>query len=215
MSPLASGGVTETQFDNGTTSYTQTFTGTGYGVAGNLTFPYGAEVTAASFDITGEPSTTTWGNLTNDADFGGTTSTSTTTYYTPPSGVGFTQGYRSNLETERGNLSLIGNPATNLNGLTLSSDASSTGVINNTGGFAANGDHGMIGASKSLSTISLSTSTSNYRGFVVKNGDIIYSATYTGTSVYATPSVKKYNATTGAYLGVASIGTCSGYSQPY
>ena len=72
----------------------------------------------------------------------------------------------------------------------------------------------MIGASKSLSTISLSTSTSNYRGFVVKNGDIIYSATYTGTAVYATPSVKKYNATTGAYLGVASIGTCSGYSQP-
>ena len=213
MSPLASGGVTETQFDNGTTSYTQTFTGTGYGVAGNLTFPYGAEVTAASFDITGEPSTTTWSNLTNDADFGGTTSTSTTTYYTPPSGV-FTQGYRSNLETERGNLSLIGNPTTNLNGLTLSSDASSTGVINNTGGFAANGDHGMIGASKSLSTISLSTSTSNYRGFVVKNGDIIYSATYTGTSVYTTPSVKKYNATTGAYLGVASIGTCSGYSQP-
>ena len=52
------------------------------------------------------------------------TSTSTTTYYTPPSGV-FTQGYRSNLETERGNLSLIGNPTTNLNGLTLSSDASS------------------------------------------------------------------------------------------
>ena len=213
MSPLASGGVTETQFDNGTTSYTQTFTGTGYGVAGNLTFPYGAEVTAASFDITGEPSTTTWSNLTNDADFGGTTSTSTTTYYTPPSGV-FTQGYRSNLETERGNLSLIGNPTTNLNGLTLSSDASSTGVINNTGGFAANGDHGMIGASKSLSTISLSTSISNYRGFVVKNGDIIYSATYTSSSIYTTPSVKKYNATTGAYLGVASIGTCSGYSQP-
>ena len=58
MSPLASADATETQFDDGTTTYTQTFQGTGYGVAGNITLPYGAEVTSASFDITGAPSTT-------------------------------------------------------------------------------------------------------------------------------------------------------------
>ena len=44
MSPMAAADVTETQFSGGSTSYTHTFTGTGDGFAGNLTFPYGAEV---------------------------------------------------------------------------------------------------------------------------------------------------------------------------
>ena len=58
LSPVALAGVTETQFQDGSTSYTHTFTGTGDGFAGNLSFPYGAEVTAASFDISGESSST-------------------------------------------------------------------------------------------------------------------------------------------------------------
>ena len=66
MSPVALAGVTETQFQDGSTSYTHTFTGTGDGFAGNLTFPYGAEVTSASFDISGEPSSTSWGNMTTN-----------------------------------------------------------------------------------------------------------------------------------------------------
>ena len=61
MSPLAAADVTETQFQDGSTSYTHTFTGTGDGFAGNLTFPSGAEVTSASFDIAGKPSSTSWG----------------------------------------------------------------------------------------------------------------------------------------------------------
>ena len=44
MSPIAAAGVTETQFSDGSTSHTHTFTGSGDGFAGNLTFPYGAEV---------------------------------------------------------------------------------------------------------------------------------------------------------------------------
>ena len=71
MSPLAAADVTETQFQDGSTSYTHTFTGTGDGFAGNLTFPSGAEVTSASFDIAGKPSSTSWGNMTSNSDFGG------------------------------------------------------------------------------------------------------------------------------------------------
>ena len=209
MSPLASPEVVETQFEDGTTTYTQTFQSTGFGLAGNLTFPYGAEVTGASFDITGAPSTTTWGNLTTNSDFGGAGTSSWSGV--PP---GFAYGYRSNMEVENDEVTLVGTPTNNVNGLDLSSDATSTGTINNTGGFASNGDHGMIGSSKSLSTISLTSSTSSYRGFVVKDGDTIYSATYTSTSVWTTPTVKRYNATTGSYLGTASVGTCPGYSQP-
>ena len=51
MSPLATAGVTETQFQGGSTSYTHTFSGTGEGFAGNLSFPYGAEEHAVLFGI--------------------------------------------------------------------------------------------------------------------------------------------------------------------
>ena len=53
LSPMALADVTETQFEDGSTSYTHTFSGTGDAFAGNLTFPYGAEVSSASFDISG------------------------------------------------------------------------------------------------------------------------------------------------------------------
>ena len=55
MSPMALADVTETQFQDGSTSYTHTFSGTGNGFAGNLSFPYGAEVSSATFDIAGNP----------------------------------------------------------------------------------------------------------------------------------------------------------------
>ena len=42
FSPIAASDVTETQFKDGSTSYTQTFTGSGNGTAGVLAFPYGA-----------------------------------------------------------------------------------------------------------------------------------------------------------------------------
>ena len=93
MSPVALAGVTETQFQDGSTSYTHTFTGTGDGFAGNLTFPYGAEVTSASFDISGKPSSTSWGNMTTNANFGGA---GTGSWSGTP---GFAYGSRSNLES--------------------------------------------------------------------------------------------------------------------
>jgi len=203
FSPVALAGVTETQFQDGSTSYTHTFTGTGDGFAGNLSFPYGAEVTAASFDISGESSSTNWANLTSNSDFGGAGTSSWTG--TPP---GFGYGYRTSLEVRNDEVQLTGTPTDDVNGLDRSAEATSTGTINNTGGFAANGDQGFIGSTKPLTPLSLpstGTGSSSYRGFIVAHGDEYHSATYTSTYPSNTPTIKRYNSTTGAYLGSASI----------
>ena len=210
LSPMVSADVTETQFEDGSTSYTHTFSGTGDGFAGNLTFPYGAEVTSATFDIAGKPSSTTWGNLTTTADFGGKGSSSWSGI--PP---GFAYGSRSNLFVDNGEVQLVGNPTTNINGLDRTADGTSTGTINNSGGFAANGDQGFIGATSKQTPFSISSSTSNYRGFIIMHEDEYHSASYSSSSVYNTPVVKRYNSTTGTFLGSSSInsGSCS-YSTP-
>jgi len=210
LSPIALADVTETQFQDGSTSYTHTFTGTGDGFAGNLTFPYGAEVSSATFDIAGHPSSTTWGNLTTNSDFGGTGSG--TWIGIPP---GFAYGYRNNLDVQNNQVELVGNPTNNVNGLDRSAEGTSTGTINNTGGFASNGDQGFIGSTKPLTDFSLTSSTSSYRGFVIVNDDEYLSATFAGSSIYTTPVVKRYNSTTGAFIGSSSIssGSCS-YTTP-
>ncbi len=210
LSPIALAGVTETQFQDGSTSYTHTFSGTGSAFAGNLTFPYGAEVTSASFDISGEPSSTTWGNLSTNSEFGGVGTGSWSGV--PP---GFAYGNRNNLEVGNDQVELAGNPTINLNGIDRSIEATSTETINNTGGFASNGDQGFIGATSKQTSVSLATSSSNYRGFITVHGDEYHSATYSSGSIYTTPVIKKYNSTTGSYIGVASIssGACTN-SQP-
>ena len=212
LSPVALADVTETQFQGGSTSYTHTFSGTGSGFAGNLTFPYGAEVISASFDVTGQPSSTTWGNLSTNADFGGVGSA--TWKGTPP---GFGYGSRSNLEVGNDQVELLGNPTIAVNGMDLSADATSTETINNTGGFAANGDQGFIGGTSQLTSVSLLNSNSNYRGFVVVHDDEYHSATFTGSSIYSTPVIKRYSMTNGSYLGTSSIssGTCSNAQPMY
>ena len=206
LSPMALADVTETQFEDGSTSYTHTFSGTGDAFAGNLTFPYGAEVSSASFDISGEASTTNWGNLTSNSDFGGAGSS----YWSgiPP---GFNYGYRSNIEVSDGNAEIVGIPAININGLDRSSDGTSTGVVNNTGGFAANGDQGFIGATSKLNSFSTSSSSSSYRGFVVHHDDEYLSATYTSTSISGMPTIKRYNSTSGSFIASATLsqGSCS------
>ncbi|RJU99071.1 MAG: hypothetical protein DWC04_01505, partial [Candidatus Poseidoniales archaeon] len=64
MAPIAAGATTETQFQNGTTSYTHTFSGSGNGSAGDLSIPFGAEVTSAEFKLRGDASRTTYTNFT-------------------------------------------------------------------------------------------------------------------------------------------------------
>ncbi|MAI09061.1 MAG: hypothetical protein CMA08_00540, partial [Euryarchaeota archaeon] len=69
--PMASAATTETQFKDGSTSYTHTFNSAGEGNAGLITLPYGAEVTGARFNLVGEASQTTYTNFTTNSHFGG------------------------------------------------------------------------------------------------------------------------------------------------
>ena len=69
--PLANAATTETQFKDGSTSYTHTFSSAGEGSAGYITLPYGAEVTGARFNLVGEAAQTTYTNFTTDSHFGG------------------------------------------------------------------------------------------------------------------------------------------------
>ena len=81
--PLANAATTETQFKDGSTSYTHTFSSAGEGSAGYITLPYGAEVTGARFNLVGEASQTTYTNFTTDSHFGGAGSAATCTWKTP------------------------------------------------------------------------------------------------------------------------------------
>lgn len=208
MAPLASSATTETQFKGGATSYQHTFNGQGNGSAGVITFPYGAEVTSAQFNFLGEASTTTWNNMTNNKDFGGV---GTGQWSGGPNG--FPYGARTNLETANDEIALRGNPTSNAVTFRSSNDLSNTGssTLNSTGQFVALGDQGYNSISKQFTDLSVSSTAAwNYRGIVVKvSDDEIHSTRYTSTSMYSAPSIQRFNATTGAYLGTASISTSS------
>ena len=210
MAPLAIADVTETQFNDGSTSYTHTFQGQGNGSAGVLTFPYGASVSSAEFNVKGEPSNTIYSNFTTDSDFGGS---GTGGWSGIPSG--FSRGLRSNLHVENNDVHLIGNPTNQVSTLhKLNEVTTNNGHHNRTGGFVANGDQGFIGSSLKDS-ISISGSNSNYRGIVIQHGDELHVMSYSGSSLYTTPTIKRYNSTTGNYIANAQqvSGSCS-YSNP-
>ena len=71
LAPFATSATTETQFNDGSTSYEHTFAGSGTGTAGVISIPYGAEVTAAEFRLTGEASNTAYTNYSTDRHYGG------------------------------------------------------------------------------------------------------------------------------------------------
>ena len=108
FSPLASGVSTETKFASGETSYTHTFNGQGNGSAGQIDIPYGAEVSAANFNLRGDPSSAQYSNLTSDRDFGGKGSASWSGL--PP---GMAYGYKSNVEMDNDDVQLLGQPTLN------------------------------------------------------------------------------------------------------
>ena len=106
MAPIAAGATTETQFQNGTTSYTHTFSGSGNGSAGDLSIPFGAEVTSAEFKLRGDASRTTYTNFTTNAHFGGSGDGAWSG--SPPSP--FTSGSRQNINVDSREMELRGNP---------------------------------------------------------------------------------------------------------
>ena len=213
MAPLASSATTETQFKGGATSYTHTFNGQGNGSAGVITFPFGAEVTSAQFNFLGEASTTTWSNFTNNNDFGGVG----TGQWSSKQTGSFQYGSRTNLETANDEISLRGNPTNNVVNFRRSTDltTANSATINTTGQFVALGDQGYTSVTKQFTDLSVSSSASwNYRGIVVPVSEHeIHTTRYSSTSMYTAPSIQRFNATTGALLGTASLSTSGCTSQ--
>ncbi|MDA8673749.1 hypothetical protein N9L65_04290, partial [Candidatus Poseidoniales archaeon] len=206
MVPFASGATTETQFQSGNSSYTQTFMGSGNGTAGDLSIPFGAEVTAAEFKLRGDASRTSYTNFTTNAHFGG--SGDGTWSGSPPSP--FTSGSRQNVDVTNREMSLKGNPSLADIDMGRTQQIQSTGsaVQNTTGQFVANGDQGYTGLTKDFPIRSVSTTAGwNYIGVVVQIGDEYHVMRYTSSGMYQAPTILRVNATTGAYLGTASVNT--------
>ena len=213
-SPFASAATTETQFTNGSTSYTHTFTGTGTGAAGDITLPIGADVTSASFEMEGAPTSSTWSNLTTDRDFGGEGTGSWSG--SPP---GLSTGYRTNLEVRDDEVTLRGNPSQSLTNFgSVSSLASTgTGTLNTTGRFVANGDQGFLGSTVQPSASTLTGGNWNYMGTPLIDGTERLVLRWTSTSFYNSPDIQRWGEANGTYLGRATlnVGTCTSSAYRY
>ena len=214
MAPIAAGATTETQFQNGATSYTHTFSGSGNGTAGDLSIPFGAEVTSAEFKLRGDASRTTYTNFTTNAHFGGSGDGAWSG--SPPSP--FTSGSRQNINVDSREMELKGNPTDSGIDLGRTQQIQSKGsaVQNTTGQFMANGDQGYTGLTKIFPQLSVSTTASwNYIGVVVMIDDEYHVMRYTSSGLYQAPTILRINATTGAYIGTASINTNGCSSSQY
>jgi len=220
MSPLAGAASTETQFKDGSTSYTHTFSGSGNGTAGVVSIPYGAEVTAATFNLRGEASSTSWTNFTTAAQLGGVGDADVNSVYGAPP-TPFLYLTRNNLEAQGTSLQLKGNPS--LYGATFDNanqvSVLNTATINTTGEFVSLGDQGYVSPTKDYAQLTLGTGGSgSFHGVVVPvNDDQIHVVKTTNSGSSGAPYLQRYNATTGAYLGTGSFstGSCSGSSLGY
>ncbi|DAC50258.1 MAG TPA: hypothetical protein D7H97_04015, partial [Candidatus Poseidoniales archaeon] len=199
--PFATAATTETQFADGTTSFTHTFAGSGHGDTAGVNMPIGAEVTSASFDLTGTPSMTSWANATSNSDFGGVGSTDgqmNVPY--------FTSDYRYSLgvDNDEAHLKELENEATWT--LTSSSDISNAGgnTHNTSGGAISPSTSDLVGATTN-SYSSYSGGSWNYAGPVVYQGDTTYVAQWSSTSSYIAPTIYRYNSSTGAQIGSVSL----------
>jgi hypothetical protein len=204
--PMASSATVETQFTDGNTSYTHTFSGTGNGTAGYLTIPYGAEVTAAQFNLKGEASSTTYSNFTTNAHFGGVGDGIWSG--SPPSP--FTLGSRTDIEVASQSMSLKGNPSVQAIDFSRTSQVQSKvgAHQNTTGQFASLSDQGYTGLTKKFLPFTVSSSASwQYIGVVVLVDNEYHIMRYSSSSLYNTPTILRINSTTGAYIGTASITT--------
>ena len=104
ISPLAQSNTTTSAFDDGTTSFEHKFSSAGITNAGEITMPYGAEVTEAEFNIRGEASQTTFTNFTTNNHYGGLGDNDGYASNRVPSP--FTAGYRYYLNTQNNALEL-------------------------------------------------------------------------------------------------------------
>jgi len=206
--PLASA-VTETQFADGSTTFTNVFSQSGNAVTPGVTLPFGANVESVEIELEGTSSTMGWFNRTSNADFGGQGTTGSSQQGWSINQNGWSTGYRQNVKVDNGELELRPTETTTYWSMNnLNQAASSTGgTMNTTGEYFSTSEAGYNGMSDS-STMSLSGGTWAYMGPVVKQGDEIHIIRYQSVSSYGgyqLSSIQRYNATTGAFIGTASI----------
>ncbi|MCS5535345.1 MAG: hypothetical protein NZ802_05780, partial [Candidatus Poseidoniales archaeon] len=206
--PLAAA-VTETQYSDGTTTFTHVFSQAGDALTPGVTLPFGANVEDVEFEIEGSASTVTWLNRTPDADFGGqgTTGSSQQSWYINQNGWYY--GYKQNVKVDNNQLEL--RPTDDSTYWSMGNQnevASSTGgSLNTTGQYFSAAEAGFSGISDS-STMSTSGGIWGYMGPVVKQGDELHVIRYQSVSNwggYMLGAINRYNATTGASLGTVSI----------
>jgi hypothetical protein len=207
LSPLAIASTTETQFKDGSTSYSHTFSQAGNGTAGVVSIPYGAEVTSAEFNLRGEASQTSWTNFSTNDHYGGE-GDSRIQGKSSSAPSPFQTVYRDNLEVTGQSVYLKGNPTEYSPRFSSSNQVSQIGsaTINTTGEFVALSDQGYVSPTKKYSDITVSGGSWTYTGVTIPvSDDQIHVLRYTSTSMTGLPTIQRYNATTGVYLGTASI----------
>ena len=213
MMPFALAASTETQFADGSTDFSHTFSGAGTGGTAGVNMPYGAEVTAASFSISGSPSTTSWANATSDNDFGGAGSNDG-----PMNIPYFNSDYRYDIGVSNGQAYLEELDTEATWSMTSASDISNAGATtqNLTTGVIGAMETDMVGATTS-GYLSFSGGSWNYAGPTAHQGATTYVAHWTSSSLYNSPTIQRYNATTGANIGSASLAynSCTTSSTRY
>ena len=193
MSPLVSAATTETQFADGTTTFSHSFTSATGGDAQTpgITLPYGAAVTQARFSIEGTAQNTQWENRTTDSEFGGA-GTSSTSF----TGTYFSSWYRNGLKVGNDEITLNTQETTSSNNLAGSGnwDSASSSYHNTSGRFAANGNQGYISPTVSGNAMTVPNNMNwNYPGALVKVGDTVFVSNYGSSSVYQTPAINSFN----------------------
>ena len=215
ISPLAQSDTTTSTFDDGTTSFEHKFSSAGITNAGEITMPYGAEVTEAEFNIRGEASQTTFTNFTTNNHYGGLGDEDGYASNRVP--TPFTAGYRYYLNTQNNGLELKGNPTKHSISFARDTEVSSLGnaVQDSTQQYVAMSDQDYSSISKRFSDFTVDSSASwQYMGVVIMFEDEYLIAKYSSSYPSQMPSILRINATTGDYIGLASLnpGTCSGTS---
>ena len=193
MSPLVSAATTETQFADGTTTFSHSFTSATGGDAQTpgITLPYGAAVTQARFSIEGTAQNTQWENRTTNSEFGGA-GTSSTSF----TGTYFSSWYRNGLKVGNDEITLNTQETTSSNNLAGSGswDSASSSYHNTSGRFAANGNQGYISPTASGNAMTVPNNMNwNYPGALVKVGDTVFVSNYGSSSVYQTPAINSFN----------------------
>ena len=211
--PLAAA-VTETQYADGSTTFSHVFSQAGDALTPGVTLPYGAQVNNVEFELEGSASTTTWINLTDDADFNGPGSTNTNFY---PSW--FNGAYRQNLLSDNDELTLKPVETTTYWSLTSANDvaSSSGGTLNTTAGHFSAAENDLIGAKTERTETMATGGQWSYTGPLVQQHGEIHVSRWTSSSMSNAPVIDRYNATTNAFIGSISLtmNTCTSSAARY